>query len=150
MTEVFEGGCQCGNISYRVEGESVNLFVCHCTECQKQTSSAFGMALWISNYEIKSLTGQLQSWTRLAPSGQEIMGRFCGSCGTRVFHEISSNQNIISIKPGTLNNTNQLRPVAHIWTKSAQPWITIPGDCLAYPENPPGYDEIIAAWHEAK
>ena len=74
MTEVFEGGCQCGNISYRVEGESVNLFVCHCTECQKQTSSAFGMALWISNYEIKSLTGQLQSWTRLAPSGQEIMG----------------------------------------------------------------------------
>ena len=31
------GGCQCGGVRYEV------VFVCHCRECRRQSSSAFGI-----------------------------------------------------------------------------------------------------------
>jgi len=31
----------------------------------------------------------------------------------------------VSIKAGSLDDTGELRPIAHIWLKSAQPWLTI-------------------------
>lgn len=43
----FTGQCQCGHVRYTVQGEAATLFVCHCTECQRQSASAYGMALWI-------------------------------------------------------------------------------------------------------
>ena len=49
MREVFEGRCQCGAATYRVKGTVITLFVCHCTECQRQSASAFGMAPMDSN-----------------------------------------------------------------------------------------------------
>lgn len=148
MTETFEGTCQCGEVSYRVKGESHNLFVCHCAECQKQSSSAFGMALWITNYELEALSGRLSSWSRETPSNQQITGRFCSNCGSRIFHEGSATPTVISIKPGTLHNTRNLRPVAHIWIENAQPWVHIPESCLACARNPPGFASMIEAWHQ--
>jgi hypothetical protein len=43
--QVREGGCQCGRVRYRVEGEPLTLGICHCTECQRQSGSAFGMSM---------------------------------------------------------------------------------------------------------
>ena len=71
MKKIFEGGCQCGAIAYRVTGVPVTLFACHCTECQRQSSSAFGMALWIKDPEVKLLSGQLKEWIREMPSGKK-------------------------------------------------------------------------------
>ncbi|MGI9355136.1 MAG: GFA family protein, partial [Rhizobiaceae bacterium] len=39
------GGCQCGKLRYRVTAQPATLYCCHCTECQAQSSSAFGMSL---------------------------------------------------------------------------------------------------------
>ena len=40
-----EGGCQCGEVRYRLIGEPIFLAVCHCTDCKHQSGSAFGMSL---------------------------------------------------------------------------------------------------------
>jgi hypothetical protein len=84
--EEFEGRCQCGQVRYRVVGETVALFVCHCTECQRQSASAFGMALWLRNCDKTLLTGQLRSWSRTTSTGRQLVGEFCPRCGTRLFH----------------------------------------------------------------
>ncbi len=42
MATKFTGGCQCGNIRYEVVGTPKQLVVCHCTDCQRQSGSAFG------------------------------------------------------------------------------------------------------------
>ena len=44
MAEFREGGCQCAKVRYRVDGQPVAVGVCHCTECQRQSGSAFGMS----------------------------------------------------------------------------------------------------------
>jgi hypothetical protein len=36
------GGCQCGAIRYEIASFPLLLYTCHCTDCQRQTGSAFG------------------------------------------------------------------------------------------------------------
>lgn len=143
---MFEGSCQCGEVRYRLTSESIALFVCRCTECQRQAASAFGMALWIQEYDKKMFSGVTKTWTRFMPSGEQLVGEFCQACGIRIFHQISGLSKVLSIRPGNLANTKVLRPVAHIWTDSAQPLVLMPGDSLPYPGNPPDYGQIREAW----
>lgn len=145
-SEVFEGRCQCGETRYRVSGQVAALFVCHCTECQRQSASAFGMALWLGNYRKEVRGGALGAWIRSTPTGKALVCEFCTRCGTRLFHQMGGQSEMMSIKPGTLDTALDLEPVAHIWTSSARAWVQLPEGILSYPENPPAFDEIFAAW----
>lgn len=151
MTELFEGECQCGEIKYRVAGESLALFACHCSECQRQSSSAFGMALWVRTSDIEILSGRLKTWVRTTPKGEEMVCQFCPACGARIFHQMKGREEVISIKPGTLNDTKWLRPVGHIWADSAQPWVKLGNECLVYSGNPPtGFGELRERWENIR
>jgi hypothetical protein len=35
------GGCHCGHITYEAEVDPATVRVCHCTDCQKLTGTAF-------------------------------------------------------------------------------------------------------------
>ena len=38
------GGCQCGGVRYEIKAAAkLSLYVCHCTECQRQSGSAFSL-----------------------------------------------------------------------------------------------------------
>ncbi len=146
MKKIFEGGCQYGAITCRVTGVPVTLFAWHCTECQRQSSSAFGMALWIKDPEVKLLSGQLKEWVREMPSGKKMSCQFCPNCGTRIFHKAVNQTQTLSIKPGTLNSTSSLMPVGHIWISSKQKWLNISKESIQYEANPDSFEELIAEW----
>ena len=147
--ESFTGQCQCGAIRYRVTGTPWTLFACHCTECQRQSSSAFGMALWVKNAQVES-TGKWKEWVRTLPSGKRMACRFCPDCGTRLFHQVLGQTEVMSIKPGTLDDTKGLELAGHIWTGSKQAWVPLGEDTLQYPGNPESFERLIAAWHAAE
>lgn len=145
--EVFEGRCQCGQLKYRVTGDSLTLFAYHCSECQRQSSGAFGMALWVETSSVDILSGELRTWTRRTPNGKTMSCPFCPACGSRIFHQFAEQKNILSIKPGTLNDASWPRPVGHIWRRSAQDWFNVSGDCLAYPANPQDeFQDMLEVW----
>jgi hypothetical protein len=52
----------------------------------------------------------------------------------------------VTIYAGTLDDSPTLRPVAHIWARDAQQWMTLPKEALLYDENPPDMQPIIEAW----
>jgi len=52
-----EGGCQCGKIRYRLTAEPQMLYICHCSDCQKQSASAFGMSLRMRPGDIEFVQG---------------------------------------------------------------------------------------------
>ncbi len=52
-----QGSCQCGQVKYEITGEPIILYRCHCTECQKQSGSGFGMSMWIRNKDFEITEG---------------------------------------------------------------------------------------------
>jgi hypothetical protein len=132
----YIGGCQCGRIRYEIHAEPLTLYVCHCTECQRQSASAFGMSMPVPRDAVKILQGKPRQWSRVSESGREVICFFCGECGTRLFHNATRNPNITNIKPGTLDDTSWLQPVGNLWTHSAQSWIKCSEEMLNYPGQP--------------
>lgn len=136
MASKYAGGCQCGDVRYEVVGQPRALVVCHCTDCQRQSGSAFGMTLVISEADFRVTQGQLKDYTSKAASGRAKLGAFCPRCGTRIYHKPDWRRGTVSVKPGTLDDTSWLKPDMHIWTASKQPWVTIPEGVESHESQP--------------
>ena len=147
MSEVrlpLSGGCQCGQLRYRVNTMPLTFYCCHCTECQGQSSSAFGMSLRVPADGVE-LVGRTDSYLRDAGNPIAVEGVFCPDCGTRVVHRGRGADSGSSVKAGTLDDKSWLHPVGHIWTSSAQPWVKLDG--LIYDKQPDdGYAALIDAF----
>ena len=109
MTAPYTGGCQCGSVRYVVTTGPIRLLACHCKECQRQSGSAFGMSMPVKKTSL-TVTGRTKQFTRGADSGNEVTGVFCPECGVRIYHVLKSTQDVVSIKPGTFDDTHWLRP----------------------------------------
>ncbi|HTQ14713.1 MAG TPA: GFA family protein [Rhizomicrobium sp.] len=120
----LQGGCQCGNVRYRIAGEPAGLVVCHCNDCKKQSSSAFGMSLFVLTRNFAFITGQPKSFTVTADSGRLKTCTFCPDCGSRLTHQ--TRPQALSVKAGTLDDATGLTPSAHYWTKRKLPWVIVP------------------------
>ena len=141
------GGCQCAAIRYRFESEPLTLYACHCRHCQKQSASAFGMSLWLPLTSITFTAGSPVTWDSRGDSGNLKRCAFCSQCGTRIYHEFGDGSDTVSLKPGTLDDTGDLAPVAHIWTRSAQAWLNMEDSGVpCYPEAPDDEEELIRCW----
>ena len=136
MSEAREGGCQCGRVRYRFEGEPISLAVCHCKECQRQTGSAFGMSLTVREKDFQLLKGELKTFDRAADSGRTVTCAFCPECGTRIYHQPHYRKDAINIKPGTFDDTSFLQPKLEVWTKRKHAWITFSGELRSFEEQP--------------
>lgn len=120
---MITGGCQCGFVRYRLDGEAGTLSVCHCRECQRQSASAFGMSLAVDPESFVLVAGSLKSFDMLCDSGRIKACAFCPECGTRIHHRVGET---MSLKAGTLDETADLEPAAHYWTARKQDWVVIP------------------------
>jgi hypothetical protein len=113
MTAPYTGGCQCGSVRYVVTTEPIRSLACHCKECQCQSGSAFAMSMPVKKDSL-TVTGPTKQFTRIADSGNEVTGVFCPECGVRIYHVLKSAQDVLSVKPGTLDETSWLRPSSFI------------------------------------
>lgn len=127
MSEFREGGCLCGKVRYRAAWPPLAQVACHCRNCQKQAGSALSIIAVVPRTGIE-LTGELRTFEDRGDSGQAVYRRFCPSCGSPVLTDTprAEAQGIIFIKAGTLDAISDLKPTAHYWTDSAQPWLTLP------------------------
>jgi hypothetical protein len=131
------GGCQCGAVRYEITAAPLTLYACHCADCQRQSGSAFALSLIAPRDAVRVTQG--------APAAWERPGSHAAS-GARLDHLPSRNRAIAVVKPGTLDDTSWLKPVGHIWTRSAQPWVKFEEGTLLYDGPPPDLAALGAAW----
>ncbi len=143
----LHGGCQCGAVRYRIGEAPLTFYLCHCTNCQRQSSSIAGASLLIRRQAL-ALQSEPAILRWKADSGADKSGGFCRSCGVRLFHGSLDNgpDGRITIKAGTLDDTSWLRPAGHIWTGSAIGGLDFRADDLVYQGQPPDYEELKARW----
>lgn len=145
MRPPYHGGCQCGGVRYTITGEPAVVYACHCTICQTQSGSAFGLSMRVPSNHFRLTKGTLKSFQRTAESGQVFTNSFCPDCGTRIHHQPDRSPDQVSLKPGTLDDTSWLRPTHHLFMHSAQPWVVVPDDAEAYDTVPEGRDWLKGA-----
>ena len=72
---------------------------------------------------------------RTADSGRLTPRLVCPECGTWICG--TPRDGVHRIRTGTLDDTSWLRPTRHIWTRSKQPWITLPKGDEVFERGPP-------------
>ena len=137
----------CGEVRYRVTEEPLTLYACHCTDCQTRSGSAFGLSMWVDRTAIEITAGQAELHARTI-GGKVRKRRICAQCGTNLFSEPREGSTSAIVRPGTLDDTSWLHPVAHMWTRSAQPWVVFPAGAKKYEQQPADFAELVALWRD--
>lgn len=134
---MITGGCQCGAVRYEVRDAPVEVYVCHCRECQKQAASAFGISVIVRSGDLKLTVGTPKQWRRAATVGGRMVCSFCPTCGTRLFHGDPAADAVVSVKGGSLDAPPDLSGAKHIWVKRKLAGVVIPEGVETWPEEPP-------------
>jgi len=132
----IEGGCLCGRVRYSAETEPVFVGVCHCTDCQKFSGSAFAAVVALPSPALK-VTGTLKCFTKAGDSGKPIHRRFCPECGSGIVDEGEAMPGVAMINVGTLDDKSWVKPAAQIYCDSAQPWVQLGGEMQSFASTPP-------------
>ena len=145
------GSCLCGDIAFDLLEDPLTVYVCHCTDCQRQTGSSFALTAIVIREALKLVRGTPEEYSIELHDGRIKQAHFCARCATRLW-EPSSVSTLAVLEPGTLDDTSWIRPVGHIWMRSAQPWISIPDDSIVV-ETQPSEEETLAmvrAWKRSR
>lgn len=86
----IDGGCHCGNITYTAEIDPMNVGICHCTDCQTLSGSAFRTRVRAAKGAFNIITGQPKIYVKTAESGAKRAQAFCPECGTPIFSAAAS------------------------------------------------------------
>jgi hypothetical protein len=145
MTEIIEGGCRCGRVRYRATVDNwPRVYACHCLDCQTWSGSAFSLQFILPEDRLE-VTGAPQIFELTSPaSGRTSRQRACPVCFTRVYNTNSARPGLAVVRAGTLDRSDELKVVAHIWTKRRMDGIVIPDDVPCWLEGAPPADFIAA------
>jgi hypothetical protein len=142
MKSTLKGKCNCGGVTYQVSGEPLLTYVCHCGNCRRRSGSAFGMGLVVSTENLE-VVGELDCWERVSEIGNKNPVYRCATCGNVIYGLGAYTPGLAKLMPGTLTDTVEVEPDVHIWTSSAQKWVSIPLDVLQYAEQPEDFGEVL-------
>jgi len=116
------GRCHCGQIAYEADVDPEDVSICHCTDCQMLTGSAYRVSVRTSQESFRLLSGQPTSYTKTADSGARRAHSFCPNCGAPTYARAAENPTSYSLRVGCLEERASLPPRIQIWCQSAVPW----------------------------
>jgi hypothetical protein len=117
-----QGRCHCGEIAYEAEVDPAGVSVCHCTDCQMLTGSAYRVSVRAQAATFRLLGGLPKTYIKTADSGARRIHAFCGTCGTPVYACAVENATAYSLRVGCLAQRAELPPQKQIWCRSSVPW----------------------------
>lgn len=130
-TEMLNGSCLCGKVTYKLAGPPVVMYYCHCGTCRKATGSSFATNIIARTQDFSFVSGQdLLSSFESSPSKRRY---FCSACGSPIYSQAEQTRHMVSIRCGTLDTDPTVRPSVHAYAASKAPWFEI---CDQLPQRP--------------
>ena len=119
----IDGHCHCGEIIFEAEVDPTALTICHCTDCQRITGSAFraNIAAPAEHFVLKS--GTPKSYIKTAERGNKRRQAFCGTCGTQLWACAVEEPQSYTLRAGTITQRAAFSPLHQIWRRSALGWV---------------------------
>jgi hypothetical protein len=115
--------CCCGALRAEATDEPLLVGVCHCTECQRRTGSAFSVGTYFPKDQVRT-EGPSKVYVRSSDSGRKVEIHFCPDCGTSVFWYAELRPDYIGIAFGTFADPLMPWPTLSVWEMTRHPWVT--------------------------
>ncbi|HET7670732.1 MAG TPA: GFA family protein [Burkholderiales bacterium] len=100
----IHGSCHCERIAFEAELDPARVGLCHCTDCQSLSGSAFTLYAQVQREAFRLLRGDTE-------------------CGSRLWAAAEKDTPLYNLRVGTLRERAELRPRVQLWCRSAMPWL---------------------------
>jgi hypothetical protein len=99
----IEGGCYCGALRYRMEGDPLFKGQCHCRECQYISGGHPNAVMGVPAGGFQYTKGSPKQFTR-SDLERPVTREFCGQCGTHILAKPPGMPGALMLKVGTLDD----------------------------------------------
>src|ERR1700751_4332579 len=126
-----EGGCLCGAVRFKAEGEPLNVRICHCRNCQKAMGSPFyARALFPQTaLTVEGETGRF-------PTSERLRRGFCVRWrGRRV--DWGRDGSAAGVALATFDDRHAFAPTEHIWVSEKMNWVSLDDGLPQFQEGKP-------------
>ena len=125
----LDGGCDCGEVRYRMTSGPIFVHCCHCRWCQRESGAAFALNAMIEADRVLLLHGKPEPVVVPSHSGKGQKFHRCPRCRIALWSNYAGAGDAIGfVRVGTLDEPDRLPPDIHIFTASKQPWVILPSD----------------------
>ncbi len=101
----IDGSCHCGFIKYEAEVNPEEVYVCHCTDCQSISGSAFRWAVSVPEEDFRLLSGEPKTYVKTADSGSTSHQLFCPECASPLYStSIGDGPKFYNLRLGTMSS----------------------------------------------
>jgi hypothetical protein len=114
----WEGGCRCGRVRLKISAKPLLTMACHCTGCQKMSSSAYSLsaAIPVEGFEVtrgEPVIGGLHGLTK---------HYFCPRCMSWMFTRPEGMDWFVNLRPTMLDDASWFTPFIETWTREKLPF----------------------------
>src|SRR3984885_2680852 len=102
---ILEGGCYCGALRYKAEGDPMMKGQCHCRECQYITGGSPNVFIAMPIAGFSYIRGTPKKFAR-KDLEKPVTREFCAECGTHVATRPQGFPAVI-VKVGTLDDPKE-------------------------------------------
>jgi hypothetical protein len=119
----LRGSCRCGEVTFEITAPPLMTAACHCTGCQRMSSSAFSLTAMVpaegfAVVEGRTVVGGLR--------GPQLQHHFCPSCMSWMFTRIAGLDAFLNVRPTLLDDPSWFSPFIETMTKERLPWAETP------------------------
>jgi hypothetical protein len=133
----IDGGCHCGSIRYEAEVDPATVVVCHCTDCQMFSGSAFRTVVLTKPGTFALLAGAPKVYVKTAESGNRRQQTFCPTCGTPIYSApVTGDTKVVVLRVGAIRQRDRLLPQEQWWFRSSQAWLPTLPEIKKHAEQP--------------
>jgi len=116
------GSCHCRGITYEAEVDPGRVAICHCSDCQALTGSAYRVSVPVQIADFTLLAGTPKIYVKMGDSGARRAQAFCPDCGSPLYTCALDNPVTYGLRTGCIAERDQLIPRRQKWCRSALVW----------------------------
>ena len=106
-----DGGCHCGSIAFEAEIDPDAVAICHCTDCQQLSGTAFRVVVRTPEDQFTLVSGAPRTYVKTAESGARRAQVFCPECGSQIYATSTGDgPKVLSLLTGTLHQRGRIKP----------------------------------------
>ncbi|MCJ7420537.1 GFA family protein [Sphingomicrobium astaxanthinifaciens] len=126
------GRCACGAVRIAVTGPPIITHACHCTYCQRESGSAFGLNC-LHAADAVAIEGPVERVVTPSASGKDQWILRCAECHVAVSgHYSHAREKIHFVRAGVLEDKAGIAPDVHIHTRAKMDWVSLDPEVPAF------------------